>query len=74
MYLMARPPNMMPTQILTGVNASGQTVSRKRNYISLDIFKRSAASPRMSLSKEMGILGGLLGLTGGVFGLGLGML
>ncbi|KAL7418334.1 Reversal of tor2 lethality [Cryptotrichosporon argae] len=32
MYLVANPPNMLPTQYLTGTNASGQTSSRKRNF------------------------------------------
>ncbi|OCF40789.1 hypothetical protein I317_05401 [Kwoniella heveanensis CBS 569] len=52
MNLIARPPNMLPTQVLTGVNASGQTNTRKRSLTSspLEYFKRSSASPKYSLS------------------------
>ncbi|GFZ48587.1 Protein rot1 [Saitozyma sp. JCM 24511] len=74
MFLTARPPNMMPTQVLTGANASGQTNSRKRSVMDINLFKRSAAPQRRSLSAEMGVLGGLVGVIGSVLGLGLGML
>jgi hypothetical protein len=40
----------------------------------ISLFKRSAAPQRRSLSAEMGILGGLVGVIGSVLGLGLGML
>ncbi|KAK8853097.1 hypothetical protein IAR55_003798 [Kwoniella newhampshirensis] len=71
MYLTAKPPNMMPTQILTGVNASGQTNTRKRDLTSspLNIFKRSAAVPvagQSNIAMIVGVLGttaiGLLSL------------
>lgn len=29
MYLIARPPSMLPTQVLTGTNSSGSTVGRR---------------------------------------------
>lgn len=50
MFLTAKPPNMLPTQVLTGVNASGQTNTRRRRSFtsSLDFMKRSAAEPRSS--------------------------
>lgn len=49
MFLVAKPPNMLPTQILTGVNATGQTSTRKRSFTqSLDFLKRSSAEPRWS--------------------------
>lgn len=50
MFLMAKPPNMLPTQVLTGVNASGQTNTRRRRSFThpLDFIKRSAAEPRWS--------------------------
>jgi hypothetical protein len=40
----------------------------------ISLFKRSAAPQRRSLSAEMGILAGLVGVIGSVLGLGLGML
>ncbi|WVR07802.1 hypothetical protein IAU60_004845 [Kwoniella sp. DSM 27419] len=66
MNLVAKPPNMLPTQVLTGVNASGQTNTRKRSLTSspLDIFKRSSASSRMSLSS--GQTAGMIGVVGSV--------
>jgi hypothetical protein len=42
--------------------------------MNIDLFKRSGASQRFSLSSEVGVLGGLVGMIGGVLGLGLGML
>lgn len=50
MFLTAKPPNMLPTQVLTGVNASGQTNTRRRRSFTspLDFMKRSAAEPRWS--------------------------
>lgn len=73
MYLTAKPPNMLPTQILTGRNASGQTITRKRSVVDI-IMKRSAASPRLALGAETGALAAAVGLVGSVLGLGLGML
>ncbi|KAK4689341.1 hypothetical protein P7C73_g752, partial [Tremellales sp. Uapishka_1] len=64
MYLVAKPPNMLPTQILTGVNASGQTQTRKRSVMDIAMFKRSAATSTLD---HAGVMGGLLSL--GVFGL-----
>ncbi|WWD03503.1 hypothetical protein V865_001555 [Kwoniella europaea PYCC6329] len=64
MNLIAKPPNMLPTQTLTGVNASGQTNTRKRSLTSspLDIFKRSTASNRASISSNQVIaVGGVVG-------------
>ncbi|WWC94733.1 hypothetical protein V866_001581 [Kwoniella sp. B9012] len=64
MNLIAKPPNMLPTQTLTGVNASGQTNTRKRSLTSspLDIFKRSSASNRASISSNQVIaVGGIVG-------------
>lgn len=65
MFLIAKPPNMLPTQYLTGTNASGQTNSRKRSFTQhLDMFKRSAASPRTSTSMGLGngaLLAGAVG-------------
>ncbi|WWC71870.1 uncharacterized protein I206_105829 [Kwoniella pini CBS 10737] len=54
MNLIAKPPNMLPTQVLTGVNASGQTNTRKRSLTSspLDVFKRSSAPARLSLDSN----------------------
>ncbi|KAI9633938.1 chaperone for protein-folding within the ER, fungal-domain-containing protein [Dioszegia hungarica] len=72
MYLQAKPPNMMPTQILTGTNASGQTVTRRRNVA--DLFKRSSAPARAYIGSDVGALAGLLGLAVSAAGLGLGML
>ncbi|KAK6909559.1 hypothetical protein L486_00789 [Kwoniella mangroviensis CBS 10435] len=64
MNLIAKPPNMLPTQTLTGVNASGQTNTRKRSLTSspLDIFKRSSASNRASIGYNQVIaVGGVVG-------------
>jgi len=73
MYLIYNPPNMLPTQVLTGVNASGQTQS-KRSSIPSRLFQRSDASPRLSLGKDTLMAGGA-GLTLlSVLGLGLGLL
>ncbi|WVQ84911.1 hypothetical protein IAT38_007074 [Cryptococcus sp. DSM 104549] len=68
MFLVAKPPNMMPTQILTGVNASGQTTSRKRSLTSspLDIFKRSAAEPRVAAVAGLSGAAALAGVLGSV--------
>jgi hypothetical protein len=53
MYLAAKPPNMLPTQILTGRNATGQTITRKRSFV--DIIKRTnAASPRSESAFGLG--------------------
>ncbi|WWD19511.1 hypothetical protein CI109_103972 [Kwoniella shandongensis] len=62
MYLVAKPPNMMPTQVLTGVNASGQTNTRKRDLTSspLNYFKRSAAVPVSGVAHGA-LLAGVLG-------------
>jgi len=78
MNLALNPPSMLPTQILTGVNASGQTLqqsTRKRSFTSsLDMFKRSAAPSRTSVGRET-ILAGLAGMgLVGVVSLGLGLL
>lgn len=46
MYLIARPPNMLPTQVLTGTNSSGSTVGR-RSFIPAQVQsveKRSKSS------------------------------
>ncbi|WVW86020.1 hypothetical protein I302_108058 [Kwoniella bestiolae CBS 10118] len=66
MNLIAKPPNMLPTQVLTGVNASGQTNTRKRSLTSspLDIFKRSSASTRASISTNQMV--GVAGVVGSV--------
>ncbi|WRT70362.1 uncharacterized protein IL334_007360 [Kwoniella shivajii] len=66
MNLVAKPPNMLPTQVLTGVNASGQTNTRKRSLTSspLDILKRSSASTRISLSPNQMV--GVAGVLGSV--------
>lgn len=72
MYLRAKPPNMLPTQLLTGTNASGQIVqSRKRSTINL--FKRSGAAPRSYFTKDS-MAAGALGVTlvgAAVLGMGL---
>ncbi|ORY26688.1 putative cell wall organization and biogenesis-related protein [Naematelia encephala] len=63
MYLIARPPNMLPTQILTGVNASGQTVARKRSTSDVSQFwQRSAAPERISAREGMMLGAGLVGV------------
>ncbi|EIW71798.1 hypothetical protein TREMEDRAFT_38074 [Tremella mesenterica DSM 1558] len=73
MYLTARPPNMAPTQVLTGVNASGQTVqTRKRSTIPVEQLKRSFA-PERRIGTDMmfvGLVGPLI-LALGAFGLRL---
>lgn len=76
MDLIARPPNMMPTQVLTGVNASGQTIqTRKRSFTQdLNIFKRSGAPSRLHLGSDTLAAGAIgVGLVG-VASLGLGLL
>lgn len=74
MYLIAKPPNMLPTQVLTGRNASGQTITRRKRNV-VDLFKRSAASPRVNLAMtDVGTMGLVVGVVGSVAGLGLGML
>lgn len=62
MYLTAKPPNMLPTQILTGVNASGQTQGgRKRSTMSINPFRRSSAAPaRTGFARET-LLAGAVG-------------
>ncbi|CAD6572556.1 MAG: Reversal of tor2 lethality [Tremellales sp. Tagirdzhanova-0007] len=61
MYLTAKPPNMLPTQILTGTNASGQTQSRKRSTKSINPFRRSSSAPvRTILARDM-VLAGSIG-------------
>ncbi|WWC91578.1 uncharacterized protein L201_006524 [Kwoniella dendrophila CBS 6074] len=67
MNLVAKPPNMLPTQVLTGVNASGQTNTRKRSLTSspLNVFKRSSASPRSSSFSTNQVIG-VAGLVGTV--------
>lgn len=54
MYLIARPPNMLPTHTLTGTNSTGQTSSRKRSVRAElpHVKKRSSAS----VSASTGIL------------------
>nr|ODN99983.1 hypothetical protein L204_02428 [Cryptococcus depauperatus CBS 7855] len=68
MFLAAKPPNMLPTQYITGVNASGQTNTRKRSFVSspIDYFKRSTSSadPRVAIALTGGQALGLLGLLG----------
>ncbi|WVN84947.1 uncharacterized protein L203_100084 [Cryptococcus depauperatus CBS 7841] len=68
MFLAAKPPNMLPTQYITGVNASGQTNTRKRSFVSSPIgyFKRSTSSadPRVATALTGGQALGLLGLLG----------
>ncbi|KIR62393.1 hypothetical protein I314_03333 [Cryptococcus bacillisporus CA1873] len=67
MFLMAKPPNMLPTQVLTGVNASGQTNTRRRRSFThpLDFMKRSAAEPRWSalFQAYRAVMLGVAGLT-----------
>lgn len=72
MYLIAKPPNMLPTQILTGRNASGQTITRKRSVA--DLFKRSAAPRSAGVGAETGVLALAVGGVAAVLGLGIGML
>lgn len=73
MYLAAKPPNMLPTQILTGRNATGQTITRKRSFV--DILKRTnGASGQMSLGSEMGVLVGVVGVVIPVLGVALRLL
>ncbi|ODO05407.1 hypothetical protein L198_02100 [Cryptococcus wingfieldii CBS 7118] len=71
MYLIAKPPNMLPTQYITGTNATGQTNSRKRDLTApvRDFFKRSAAEPRMVLGN-----GQILGMVGAVGTVVVGMM
>ncbi|ORX40715.1 chaperone for protein-folding within the ER, fungal-domain-containing protein [Kockovaella imperatae] len=59
MYLTARPPNMLPTQPLTGVNASGQQVTtRKRSTVTIsDFLKRGSAPSRLSLGSDNAVMG-----------------
>lgn len=44
MYLIARPPNMLPTQVLTGTNSSGQTVGRRRSFIPAQAIEKRSKS------------------------------
>ncbi|KAI5449371.1 Reversal of tor2 lethality [Naganishia albida] len=66
MWLTANPPNMLPTQYLTGVNASGQA-ARKRDLDGL--AKRSAAAPGASLDLPVLVTGTLAALLVGAVGL-----
>lgn len=75
MFLVAKPPNMLPTQVLTGSNASGQTNTRKRSTMSLERFmKRSGASPNTAVGADSARLAGALGVMGSLLGLGVAML
>ena len=50
---------MLPTQILTGTNATGQTITRKRSFVDL-ITRSNAASPAAALrSKDVMVMAGL---------------
>lgn len=74
LYLRARPPFMLPTQLLTGTNASGQVVqTRKRSTSPINMFKRSAAGPRTTISRDSMAAGAIGVALGGValFGIGL---
>ncbi|KAL1409970.1 Reversal of tor2 lethality [Vanrija albida] len=42
LYLIARPPNMLPTHTLTGTNSTGQTSTRRRRYSVTSLLKRLA--------------------------------
>ncbi|KAK1922045.1 chaperone for protein-folding within the ER, fungal-domain-containing protein [Papiliotrema laurentii] len=75
MFLTARPPNMLPTQLLTGTNASGQVVqTRKRSVSPISLFKRSSAAPRSFLSRDTVAAGAIGVALGGVAWLGIGLL
>lgn len=76
MDLIARPANMLPTQPLTGVNASGQTIqTRKRSLVQeLNIFKRSAAPSRLSFGQDTLAAGAIGVAVVGIASLGLGLL
>jgi len=50
MYMIANPPNMLPTVVLTGANATGQA-SRRRS-LDENLSKRSAAVPAADLSSR----------------------
>lgn len=39
LYLIAKPPNMLPTHTLTGTNSTGQTSTRRRRSVT-SLLKR----------------------------------
>ncbi|TXT11126.1 hypothetical protein VHUM_01877 [Vanrija humicola] len=48
LYLIARPPNMLPTHPLIGTNSSGQTNTRRRRRSVTELLKRLTANAESS--------------------------
>jgi len=61
MHLIFLPPNMLPTQILTGVNATGQTQTRKRSTSSINPFRRSSSATSRARPAHETLLAGAIG-------------
>ncbi|CAK9785992.1 putative cell wall organization and biogenesis-related protein [Cutaneotrichosporon oleaginosum] len=60
LFLIARPPNMLPTEVLYGTNESGQVLSRKRSPVMEQLQKRySGASSYSTPSLVAGFSGTL---------------
>jgi len=56
LYLIANPPNMLPTVVLTGANATGQA-SRRSLDESSSLKKRSAAAPSIAVISSRTLVG-----------------
>ncbi|BEI80298.1 hypothetical protein CcaverHIS002_0108270 [Cutaneotrichosporon cavernicola] len=60
LLLTARPPNMLPTQVLYGTNETGQAISRKRSAVFERFQKRYSGASSYSMPSLMVGLGGTL--------------